>query len=231
MTTNTYFPSISADQIIWLTHYNAKLPINGPTCQITPVEIAATLIDIQYYIWLLQHWHPATQLDAKEATAYKAVMLNELGDVIIDYPKPTIFTAPPPAVKPGIQKRLFSQISRIKASLSYNEAIGKDLGIIAIPDTSIHLTPDFSLTVDLGLDHPVVRIDFNKYGHEGIWIESRRDAEEWTFLAIDTLKPYLDERPLATGNTHETREYRLRWWDKSLPQGDWSAVQKVVLGL
>jgi hypothetical protein len=30
------------------------------------------------------------------------------------------------------------------------------------------------------------------------------------FLAIDTVKPYYDERPLAPGNTHETREYRLR---------------------
>ena len=231
MTTNTYFPSISADQIIWLSHYNAKLPINGPTCEITPTEIAATLTDIQYYIWILQHWHPATQLDAKEATAYKYLMVNDLGDTIIDYPKPTIFLASPTAVKPGIQKRLFSQINRIKASLNYNEVIGQDLGIIAPLDTTNHLVSEFSLSVELGLDHPIVRIDFNKYGHEGIWIESRRNDEEWLFLAIDTIKPYLDERPLAVGKTHETREYRIRWWDKSLPQGDWSAVQKVVLGL
>ena len=230
MATNSYFPSISADQIIWLTHYAAKLPINGPTCEITAPDITATLTEIQYYIWILQHWHPATQSDAKEATAYKYLVINDLGDTIIDYPNPTIFLAPPAAVKPGIQKRLFSQIVRIKASLNYNEAIGQDLGIIATPDNSIHLVPDFTLTVEMGIDHSIVRIDFNKYGHEGIWIESRRGAEEWSFLAIDTLKPYLDERPLAEGSLHETREYRMRWWDKSLPQGEWSAVQKVVLG-
>ncbi len=87
--------------------------------------------------------------------------------------------------------------------------------------------PEFILSVELGLDHSVVRIDFNKYGHKGIWIESRRGEEEWAFLAIDTIKPYLDERALAVGNTHETREYRIRWWDKSLPQGDWSSIQKI----
>ena len=231
MSTNTYFPNIGADQIIWLSHYATKLPINGPTCDISSLEITQTLSEIQYYIWILQHWHPGTQLDAKEATAYKYLVITELGDTVIDYPKPTVYLTPPVAPKPGIQKRLFSQIVRIKASLNYTEVIGQDLGIIATADNTSHLVPEFWLTVELGLDHSVVRIDFNKYGHDGIWIESRRDAEEWSFLAIDTIKPYLDERPLAPGNTHETREYRIRWWDKSLPQGDWSAVQKVVLGL
>ena len=50
------------------------------------------------------------------------------------------------------------------------------------------------------------------------------------FIAIDIIKPYYDERPLAAGNTHETREYRMRWWDKSVAHGEWSAVQQVVIG-
>ncbi len=231
MTNNTYFPSMEADQIIWLSHYAVKIPINGPLCNISAVEITATLLDVQFYIWLLQHWYPSTQLDAKEATAYKLLELGGSGDVVIDYPKPTVFVTTPVAVKPGIQKRLFSQINRIKASLSYNDAIGQDLGIIGTPDTSSHLVPDFTLTAELGVGISRARIDYNKYGHDGIWIESRINAGEWGFLAIHTIKPYFDERPLAAGNLHETREYRLRWWDKSLPQGEWSAVQKVVLGV
>ena len=62
-------------------------------------------------------------------------MLAGRGNDPLDYPKPTVFDNPPPVTGPGIQKRLFSQIVRIKASLNYNEAIRKDLGIIAIPDT------------------------------------------------------------------------------------------------
>ena len=231
MTTYTYFPNACADQIIWLTQYANKLPINGPICQITTQEITDTLFDIDYYIWMLQHWHPAIQFDAREATAYKNMMINQLGHGAIDYPKPTVFMAPPTAVKPGIQKRLFSQIIRIKASINYNQAIGHDLGIIATPVGISHLPPDFGLTLELGVEHSVVRIDFNKYGHAGIWIECRRNNEDWAFLAITTLKPYNDERPLAIGYTHETREYRLRWWDKSAPHGDWSAIQKIILAL
>ncbi len=44
------------------------------------------------------------------------------------------------------------------------------------------------------------------------------------------MKPYLDERPLAPGSAHETREYRLRWWDKDEPHGEWAPAQKAVLG-
>jgi len=158
------------------------------------------------------------------------LILNGSGSDPIDYPKPTVFPNPPPAPVPGIQKRLFSQITRIKASLNYNEAIGKDLGIIAIPDTVDHPFPEFWLTVEMGLEATQVRIDFNKYGHDGIWIESRTNGGEWAFLAIDTVKPYLDGRPLAPGNTLETREYRMRWWDKSEAHGEWTGIQKAALG-
>ena len=132
--------------------------------------------------------------------------------------------------EPGIKKRLFNQIARIKASPNYTEVIGHDLGIIAKANTVEHLIPESTVTVELGATGNRVRIDFKKYGHDGIWIESRINVGDWAFLAIDTVKPYLDERPLAVGNSHETREYRLRWWDKSVAHGEWSAVQQVVLG-
>jgi len=104
------------------------------------------------------------------------------------------------------------------------------LGIIAIPNTVEHLIPDYSLTVELGEDTPIVRIDFNKYGHDGIYIESRINNGEWAFLDIDTVTPYLDARPLVPGNNYETREYRLRWWDKSVANGEWAPIKKSYWG-
>ena len=92
------------------------------------------------------------------------------------------------------------------------------------------MTPEPTISVELGENGSRVRIDFNKYGHDGVWIESRINNGDWVFIAIDTIKPYYDERPLATGNTHETRDYRMRWWDKSVAHGEWSAVQQVVIG-
>jgi hypothetical protein len=223
-----FFPTTEAAQIIWLTHYSLQLPVNGRICGINNEEIIHTQTDIVNYIFILQQWHPATQRDAIQATAHKQLIINGSNNAPVPYPQPTLFANPPPASVPGIQKRLFSQIARIKASPNYTEVI---LGIIAIADTTEHPVPEYWLTVELGLEMPQVRIDFTKYGHDGIWIESRTNGSEWAFLAIDTIKPYLDNRPLAPGNTHETREYRLRWWDKSEAHGEWTSIQKAVLGI
>ena len=87
------------------------------------------------------------------------------------------------------QKRLFSQIVRIKAGADYTKSIGKDLGVIATANTVEHPIPEFTVTVELGATGPRELIDFKKYGHDGIWIESRINNGEWAFLAIDTVKP------------------------------------------
>lgn len=233
MSTNSYFPSAQSAQIVWLSHYSLKLPIYGPLCGITDQELSSTQTDIAYYIWMLQHWHPSIQHDAKESTAYKIMMISETvsDGGSVNYPQPSVFPQAPAAPSPGIQKRLTSQIIRIKASSKYTEAIGHDLGIIASSSTVEHLIPVPSILLELGESGQRVAINFNKYGHEGVWIESRINGGEWLFLAIDTLKPYYDERPLAAGNTHETREYRLRWWDKSVANGEWSTLQSVLFGV
>jgi hypothetical protein len=72
-----------------------------------------------------------------------------------------------------------------------------------------------------------VDIAFTKYTHQGVYIESRRNGGAWEFLAIDTEKPYTDERPLLNPAQPEVREYRLRFWDKGTPNGPWSEVQKI----
>ncbi len=76
MSSNSFFPTTEAEQIGWLGNYASKLPLHGPACGILPEEINATLVDIQYYIWLLQYWHPAVQRDAREGTVYASTSRN-----------------------------------------------------------------------------------------------------------------------------------------------------------
>ena len=233
MSANIFFPRTEDAQIVWLSHYNLKLPNSGPVCGISAEEIASTQQDVAYWIWLLQYWHPALQRDAKDATAHKQLMVAGVGygGANIAHPLPSEFPNSPTIPEPGMQKRLSSQIIRIKASANYTDVIGHELGIIATTNTVEHLIPDPTVYVELGESGSRVRIDFKKYRHDGIWIEGRINSGNWEFLAVDTVKPYYDERPLANGNTHETREYRLRWWDKSVAHGEWSAVQQVVIGV
>jgi hypothetical protein len=230
MSSNSYFPTSESEQIIWLTNYTLKLPVHAADCGITEQELTNTLAELNYYIWMLQHWHPAVLRDAREATAFKTLMVSGNSSDTANHPQTSNFPEPPPTPNPGIQKRLFNQIVRIKAAVNYNEAVGHDMGIIAVSKSVDHPVPEFTVTAEMGVTGSRVRIDFKKYGHDGIWIETRTNGGDWVFLAIDTVKPYLDERPLAAGNSHETREYRLRWWDKSEPHGEWSLMQKAILG-
>lgn len=71
MSIKKFFPQITALQIAWLQRYIFKLQLHGTSCGISQEEIAKTVAELTYYIWLLQEWHPAVQLHAKEVTAYK----------------------------------------------------------------------------------------------------------------------------------------------------------------
>lgn len=70
---------------------------------------------------------------------------------------------------------------------------------------------------------------FAKYGHMGVHIESRRGTGGWALITIDTESPHEDDRVLLAANTPEVREYRMRFWDKGAPNGDWTDVRRVTV--
>ena len=108
MTANSFFPSNEADQIVWLSNYAAKLPVNGSVCDIGGDEITHTLADIAYHIWLLKDYRPAIRRDTAETNAFIALMLNGGNGDSNAHPSPSTFPVPPPIPASGMQKRLFS---------------------------------------------------------------------------------------------------------------------------
>jgi hypothetical protein len=237
MPNQPFFPKKESAQIPWCNNYRIKIATHGATCGLSPTDILGIQDDLKYYVWVIEKWNPAIQKDAEEATAYKRLIAGGgvPGMSPVAAPAGSTFTgvdAPPTLVAPGVLGRLFDQISRVKASAGYKlnpQMIGQDLGIIGAADTAEHPVPEFKLKVETGPGCQCVRIDFTKFGHAGVWIESRRNGGAWEFLAVDSEKPYLDERPLLASPAAETREYRLRFWD-DVPNGDWSPVQKVTVG-
>jgi len=228
MALQSYFPNTEADRIVWLGNYRAKIATHGAAVGLNTTEISDIQADIAYYLWLLQSWNPAVQQYAQAATAYKNQIATGEGSPPL--PAITAITAQPPARPAGVLTRLFAQIARFKTHAGYTETIGRDLGVIATASNTDRPYPDFTAAPETGATHQVVRINFTKYGHDGVWIESRRGGGNWEFLAIDTVKPYIDDRPLLTPGTAETREYRLRWWDKGEANGDWTPVQSLAVG-
>ncbi len=222
-----YYPGKEPAQVTWLTNYRNKISIHGPACGLTAAEITDIIADIDYLIFLLNVWHPSLQGDVKEGTDYKELIETGSG-VTVPLPLATTFT--PPAVRPpGVLTRLFNQVQRVKLAAGYTTPIGEDLGIIGAADSTERPFSEFTLTVVDGENYEEVVIRFKKFGHQGAWIESRRNNGPWEFLAIDTSSPNTDTRPLLVSGQAETREYRLRWYDDG-PNGDWSPVQKVTVG-
>jgi hypothetical protein len=230
MPAQRYFPQYEADRVIWLNHYAAKIGEHGPRIGLSAEEIAATLADIAHYVWVLHTWYPATQQDALQATSTKNLIATGSGTEPVRIPAPTQHTDPPAAVLPGVLNRLFNQVQRIKLHPGYTDAIGQDLSVVATADTSDHPVPVFTAATEQGPKGVRVRLDYTKYGHDGINVESRVNGGPWLLLGSYTQKPAYDDRPPATPGTPETRDYRLRWWDKDEANGEYSAVQTVLVG-
>ena len=228
--TTSYFPSTEAARIVWVINYRDKIAVHGPTVGLGAEDIATTQRELDHYIWMHRDWHPPIQDFAKASTTYRDHMSSGSGTVPQPPPLLSFIPIPPPAPLPGILTRLFAQVARIKNSLGCNDYIMNELGIIAVADTTEYPWPDFSLTFEHGPDLHRVRITFTKRGHDGVWIESRNNGGEWVALGVDNAKPHYDIRPLIDPATPEVREYRLRWWDKGEPNGEFSPIQKIVVG-
>lgn len=65
-----------------------------------------------------------------------------------------------------------------------------------------------------------------------IWLDlsPAAAARAWTVPARAWIVPARDDRALVADGTPESRDYRLRWWDKDEAHGDWSLVQTVLVG-
>ncbi|WP_020505571.1 hypothetical protein [Lamprocystis purpurea] len=150
MISNSFSPSSEAGQSVWLANFSLKFPAHGPVCRIGADEITSTVGEVDYYVWMLQCWHPAIQRHAKEATAYKLLM----GSASQGSPLSQFAQFPDPPPLPGIPKRLFNLITHFKGSASDNESSGHDLDMTATPDATEHPILELTVTTGLGTAGP-----------------------------------------------------------------------------
>lgn len=95
----------------------------------------------------------------------------------------------------------------IKASSRYTEAIGQELRIIGSEHGFDKVNTKPALLVSL--EGGVAVIKFTKDKADGVHIYSRRNGEkEFSFLAVDTVSPYHDNRPNQVPGQPEVREYK-----------------------
>lgn len=224
-----YFPNAKGDQPEWLNNVADKMVVYTGTLGLDPLEAAARANDARCAAWYIGAVGTAVRDFAKAYTSAVDVLCTGSG----------AFTPPAYAVPDmpdgvtlalaGVLVRLFAYIKIIKASPGYTEAIGIDMGIVGAVAVDTHAVPEFTLKSLQGPDCHCAQVSFNKYGRMGVVISSRVGNGPWEELAVATSSPYVDSRPLAVAGQPEVREYRLRFWDKGSPVGEWTAVQRITI--
>jgi len=226
--TTPFFPGKESKQIQWFGNlrlkienaaYQAALEID--LTQYTRVQEICTL-----FIYILEVYLPALRQNAEAWT--ELITQLRKGTAPVSAPVAPVWAPPVGSadLDPGVLTELFDMIARWKTADGYTPSIGEDMEIVGETKAASTEPPELREKVD----PDGVTLAFFKHGHMGIYIEGRRQgAEDWTFLAIDTESPYLDNRPNLTPGNSEWREYRARNWDGT-PVGDWGPVVRANVG-
>jgi hypothetical protein len=244
MRTNFYLPRSNNDRRAWINNFNTQLNIIGPALGITAAEISATNDDTQAVNYLLDNLK-TFKTETHERSAYKELLFNGNGSVVLgDMPGLPTLPPVPTAVPAGVFKRVRKIVQRIKHHPTYNQAIGKNLGIIG-PEKIVN-NEDAKIMVNLRRsDKDGLTFDFVKGNFDGMVVYEGTFAENnttlaktvpeeqgkpvmmWREIARAAISPYKDTRKNA-GNQPETRYYRMRYLLKHVPIGQESDTIMVV---
>ena len=153
--TINYIPNGDADKGIWMGNFSSKLPTYATVVGITAAEVTAIQKDALMYQYILSMLEGYKQT-VNNITSYKNLLKHAVGQQHLGAlpVAPTLATAPA-TVPEGVFDRVSKLVKRIKASVSYTEAMGNDLGIIA-PTQSFDRTilqPDLKVNLDAGRPH------------------------------------------------------------------------------
>jgi hypothetical protein len=175
-----YVPRNEPQLAVWLSNMGKKLSTHGPALGLTAEEINAAVTGCN------DTSAKITEIEQKKNDLHHLVAIKD-------------------EVRDASLSSLRGLVTRMKAHPGYTEAIGQDLGVIAVTTSADLINNKTTLKADVLPGR--VRISFTKKGFTGVNIYSRLEGTaKWIFLARDTNSPYEDNRPLANDQP-EKREY------------------------
>jgi hypothetical protein len=197
---NSYLPGTDTGRMQWLNNFAAKLPNYKDVLALTDATLNQYQDDAENFAYIIGGIESFRKY-TKQATAFKNLMRS-------GSPKNDPLGAPPPAPEtpvlpkpavPDIFGRVTKTVQVIKNTEGYNEAIGKDLGIIG--EETAKMQADMKPVLGYEMQAGQPNIKWKKQGMQGIHIYADRgDGKGYSFLATDTQPDYLDTYPLpATG--------------------------------
>jgi hypothetical protein len=237
MKRDNYYPRLLSARPEWHANFAAKLIIYGPTLGLTTTQVDNGVADNRVLAYGLGDWLTNVRDQGTSSTSAIKDLQSGTGADPFAFPAYNLPTPPTlpvgiTAVLPGALDRTFKLVQVIKGLPGYTETIGLAMGIVgsvAPPPPPGTSSPRIKVTAIQGEDQQIAQLKFFKDGHEGIWAETRRNGGAWEFLQNSSKSPILDARPLLVPGQAEVREYRARFWDEGVPNGDWCDVAKVTI--
>lgn len=154
-TTISFIPNGDADRGIWMGNFSNKLPTYATLVGVTAAEVTSVQKDTVMYTYIINMLETYKQT-VNNITSYKNLLKHAVGQQHLGaIPGAPTLTTAPPVVTEGVFDRISKLVKRIKASTSYTEAMGQDLGIIA-PTQIIDINsmqPDLKVNLDAGRPH------------------------------------------------------------------------------
>ena len=229
---NLNCPTNDLAKIVWMHIVINGLPNYGVPCGLLQEKVDSALKDGRCYLHVLEKLAPAARQYDKEMVTYKAQSAKKSGTEETPLPQLQTFSDGPEMRPNGMLERFFAVLYELKALPNYTKTIGALLGIEPPATNGAALStvgPELLLALLVGALYKLVEIGYIKGRHLALYLECRIDGEEWTFLAVDNKKPYIDNRPLRVPGKAEIREYRARFMDSGGVFSEWGPTVSIAV--
>ena len=201
----------------------------GPNIGLTPAQIAATVADNLWMIYLLQAWLPSTRNWSTTGTIAMTEAQTGDGSALMVLPVYVVPALPDGAapVNTGALNRIFALVQDIKNDGKCSDKDALALGIVGsqqpAPDYTT-LQPVFTVSIVGG--QVVIKWNFGGYAAflDAIELQvDRNDGKGNVLLAMDTTPGYTDTQPFPTAKTvwtyraiYQVADARVGVWSQSV---------------
>lgn len=199
MKKKSYIPDSDSAKVSWLNNFAAQLPNFANLLSIPSKELENLHKDAAMFEYAVETLEMVKNYSQHYVAFKDSLRSSEDAGSAAIIPTSPILPPPPTMVNSGIFGRVRRLVKVIKLSNSYNESIGRSLGIIGeevFVDLD-SLQPEIKLTLSGGR----VVIKWRKQGADSINIYVKRGEGDFVFLTNDPRSEYQDRTPLPENNT------------------------------
>ncbi len=227
-TTISYIPNSDSDRTVWLNNFSTKINTYAALVGITAAEVTAIQKDTAMYTYIINMLEVYKQT-LNNITSYKNLLKHAVGQQHLGaIPSPPTLAAAPTAVSEGVFDRISKLVKRIKASTSYTDAIGNDLGIIAPVQTIDVATMQPELKVSLDADRPHIKCSKGYADAIDLYVD-RKDNAGFVLIGRLLKLDYIDAVSLPASTVLAEWDYKARYVIGNDPVGLISAITSIVV--